>query len=145
MSKPVTLNPASDKSRDSGNPTYPSPMTPILAVRASIRSRRSCAICGRTAWLVFDMFTIIASSISSFMYLKSGCPKQVIKSHEVCIYSVEAEALSSDRSPLAEIEAVRKLHRRGSFLNAKISSSPQKVRTGQNDGRLAVETQHCTR
>jgi hypothetical protein len=53
LSKPVTLNPASDKSSESGNPTYPSPMTPIRAVRACSRAKRSWAIRGRTTWLDF--------------------------------------------------------------------------------------------
>src|SRR5258707_2818908 len=62
MSKPVTLKPASERRRDSGSPTYPSPITPILAVRVSMRSMRSCAIFGKTTSFVIDIVTIIAST-----------------------------------------------------------------------------------
>src|SRR5258708_709772 len=62
MSKPVTLKPASERRRESGSPTYPSPITPILAVRVSMRVMRSCAIFGKTTtWFVIDIVTIIAS------------------------------------------------------------------------------------
>src|SRR5260370_22001426 len=55
MSKPVTLRPGSESRSESGTPTYPSPMPPILAVRASRRSRRSCAICGRATSLLVSI------------------------------------------------------------------------------------------
>src|ERR1700760_3242543 len=62
MSKPVTLKPASERRRDSGSPTYPNPITPILAVRVSMRFMRSCAIFGKTTCSVIDIVTIIASA-----------------------------------------------------------------------------------
>src|ERR1700730_16232411 len=62
MSKPVTLKPASERRRESGSPTYPSPITPILAVRVSMRFMRSCAIFGKTTCSVIDIVTIIASA-----------------------------------------------------------------------------------
>src|ERR1700679_2271739 len=60
ISKPVTLKPASERRSDSGNPTYPSPITPIFAVRVSRRFRRPCAIFGRTTWFAIDIVPIIA-------------------------------------------------------------------------------------
>src|SRR5882757_6585652 len=62
MSKPVTLKPASERRRESGSPTYPNPITPILAVRVSMRFMRSCAIFGKTTCSVIDIVTIIASA-----------------------------------------------------------------------------------
>src|SRR5437868_10557330 len=67
MSKPVTLKPASERRRESGSPTYPSPITPILAVRLSMRFMRSCAIFGKTLFVI-DIVTIIASAVP-----RSGC------------------------------------------------------------------------
>src|SRR5258705_4205246 len=62
MSKPLTLKPASERRRESGSPTYPNPITPILAVRVSMRFMRSCAIFGKTTCSVIDIVTIIASA-----------------------------------------------------------------------------------
>src|SRR5260370_38026790 len=63
MSKPVTLNRASERRGARGSLTYPSPITPILAVRVSMRFMRSCAIFGKTTtWFVIDIVTIIASA-----------------------------------------------------------------------------------
>src|ERR1700761_8521723 len=52
ISKPVTLKPEPESSSDNGSPTYPSPITPMLAVRLSRRSKRSWAICGKVISLV---------------------------------------------------------------------------------------------
>ena len=71
MSKPVTLNPASDKSRESGNPTYPSPMTPIRALRASRRARRSRAIRGKATWPAFGLLVF---ALLDFGLLEFGWP-----------------------------------------------------------------------
>src|ERR1700733_14133973 len=126
ISKPVTLKPASERSRESGNPTYPSPITPIFAVRVSRRFMRSCAIFGRTTWCVVDIVLIIA-----FALVSSVCTKVALTLIHYLVKLTSGSSLSSALAFALRFPIIGRTLRTTHLANAPATHSG-----GRTDGPL---------